>query len=123
MVQKANHSPLLVHLCHVCNPCTVSLSFYDLCSYADKVPEWIDRYRQEGMTDTDLEQLIKSKAEKYQGKWGNNSRVGILINNYGTSEHADAEKLKMKPRNQAPMHNPLSPVAAQRGRLSSLPAL
>ena len=51
------------------------------------------------MTDADLQDLIKSKAEKYQGKWGNNSRVGILINNYGTSDVSDDEKLKMKPRN------------------------
>lgn len=51
-------------------------------TYADKMPEWIIKFRQEGLSDTEINDILKGKANKYINKWGNCSKVGILINNY-----------------------------------------
>jgi hypothetical protein len=46
------------------------------------MPEWVVKFKQEGLSDLEIAEIIKGKTEKYIGKWGNTSRVGILINNY-----------------------------------------
>ena len=46
------------------------------------MPEWILKFRQEGLSDTEINDILKGKANKYINKWGNCSKVGILINNY-----------------------------------------
>mmetsp|Transcript_12175 Transcript_12175/g.16514 ORF Transcript_12175/g.16514 Transcript_12175/m.16514 type:complete len:94 (+) Transcript_12175:1140-1421(+) len=66
-------------------------------TYADKLPEWISRFRAEGVTDTEINEILKGKAHKYKGKWGNASKVGILINNYNNEKYNG--ELTMKPRN------------------------
>ena len=50
--------------------------------FEDKLPEWIDRFRAEGMTDQEIANVLQGKAEKYIDKWGNSSKVGVLINSY-----------------------------------------
>ena len=50
--------------------------------YTDKLPEWIEKFRAEGLKDSEIDEIIKGKAEKYINKWGNTSKVGILINAY-----------------------------------------
>ena len=66
--------------------------------FTDKMPEWIMKFKQEGLTDVEISEIIKGKTEKYIGKWGNTSKVGVLINNYDTARIA-SEKLVMSPRN------------------------
>ena len=53
-----------------------------LTSYTDKLPEWIEKFRAEGLKDAEIEEILKGKTDKYIGKWGNTSKVGILINAY-----------------------------------------
>lgn len=62
------------------------------------MPEWILNFKQEGLTDMEISEILKGKAEKYIGKWGNTSKVGILINNLENARIA-SEKLVMNPRN------------------------
>ena len=68
-------------------------------SYTDKLPEWIEKFRAEGLKDVEIEEIIKGKTEKYIGKWGNTSKVGILINAYDGQLKVDQERLVMNPRN------------------------
>ena len=44
--------------------------------------DWVDKYRAEGMDESEIQNLIKEKQHKYVEKWGNKSRVGILLNSY-----------------------------------------
>jgi len=46
------------------------------------MPDWVEKYRAEGLGETEIDQLIKDKQLKYIQKWGNNSRVGVLLNSY-----------------------------------------
>lgn len=92
------------------------------------MPEWIIKFKNEGLTDNEINEIIKGKTEKYVGKWGNTSKVGVLINNYDSARIA-SEQLVMNPRNQAARsrataHNSMmtSPKAASK-RMSSLPAI
>ena len=62
--------------------CAVSL----LLSYSDKLPEWINKFKAEGMTEEEINDIIKGKAEKYIGKWGNHSKVGVLLNRYDNEQ-------------------------------------
>ena len=93
--------------------------------YTDKLPEWVEKFRAEGLKDPEIDEIIKGKAEKYINKWGNTSKVGILINAYDGQWKSDQERLAMSPRNQAARQrqadDPMSPQG--RPRLSSLPAL
>lgn len=57
-----------------------------LKSYADKMPEWITKFRTEGLSDAEINDIMKGKASKYINKWGNSSKVGILINNYNADQ-------------------------------------
>lgn len=52
----------------------------NVCRYYDKVPDWIDRFRAEGLSENEIKEILRGKTEKYIGKWGNTSKVGILIN-------------------------------------------
>ena len=55
-------------------------------------------------------------------KWGNNSKVGLLINHYASEKITD-EQLNMRPRNQAPRTR-IETLPSPRGkRMSSLPAI
>lgn len=92
-----------------------------LYRYADKLPEWIEKFRNEGLNDTQIEEILKGKSDKYIGKWGNNSNVGHLINTYDNARRVGNEDLVMKPRHHGATskHQALSPQA----KLSSLPAL
>ena len=82
--------------------------------YADKLPEWIEKFRGEGLSDAQIGEIIKGKSDKYIGKWGNNSNVGHLINTYDNARKgAGKDDLVMKPRNHgaASKHQALSPQA------------
>ena len=46
------------------------------------MPDWIEKYRAEGMEDTQIKEELKKKKDKYIEKWGNRSRVGVLLNSY-----------------------------------------
>ena len=46
------------------------------------MPDWVEKYRAEGLEDTEIKERIKQKQNKYMEKWGNKSRVGILLNSY-----------------------------------------
>ena len=46
------------------------------------MPDWIEKYRAEGLEDAEITQAIKEKQKQYIDKWGNKSRVGILLNSY-----------------------------------------
>jgi len=65
-------------------------------TFSDKLPEWIGKFRDEGLKDDEISEILKGKASKYINKWGNASKVGILINNYNNQKN---EQLAMKPRN------------------------
>lgn len=92
-------------------------------SFTDKLPEWIVKFRQEGLTDVEINEIIKGKEFKYINKWGNSSKVGILINNYNNDKKMQ-DTLKLEARMNAPRirTEQQSPKAA-RAALSSLPAL
>lgn len=49
-------------------------------TYEDKIPDWIARYRGEGMKDEEIAQILFEKERKYVNKWGNRSKVGGLLN-------------------------------------------
>jgi len=51
------------------------------------------------MSETEINRLIAGKTSKYTKKWGNASKVGVLINSDGDLNMA--EKLLMSPRNAA----------------------
>lgn len=87
-------------------------------TFEDKLPEWIDKFRQEGVSDAEINEIIKGKTAKYIGKWGNTSKVGVLINNYN-SAYAN-EIMRQETRDQAPKTKQ-TPTA--RKRVSSLPAI
>ncbi len=38
------------------------------------------------MTEIEINDIIKGKAEKYIGKWGNHSKVGVLLNRYDNEQ-------------------------------------
>ena len=63
--------------------CLVNVSSY-FNSFSDKLPEWIVKFKQEGISDQEIAEIIKGKTEKYIGKWDNKSKVGMLINSYDT---------------------------------------
>lgn len=95
-------------------------------TYTDKLPEWISKFKAEGMTDAEIGEVIKGKAAKYIGKWGNHSKVGVLINRYDNEQQA-LEELTEKPRNAAPRDKTepnqfFSPKAGGK-RMGSLPSL
>lgn len=90
------------------------------------MPEWISKFKAEGMTDAEIGEVIKGKAAKYIGKWGNHSKVGVLINRYDNEQQA-LEELTEKPRNAAPRDKTepnqfFSPKAGGK-RMGSLPSL
>ena len=62
------------------------------------MPEWIGKFKQEGLTGAEISEIIKGKTEKYIGKWGNTSKVGVLINSFDIARVA-TEQLVMNPRN------------------------
>lgn len=71
--------------------------------------------------------LLREKELKYIGKWGNNSKVGGIINNYNV-EMLDTLPVQSPTRNKLAMRQPgmLSPSADNRkghDRQSSLPAI
>lgn len=72
--------------------------------YVDKLPEWIEKFKAEGLKDADIAEIIKGKTHKYVDKWGNKSKVGALINSY--DEQNMAAHMKIQPRNQAPRLKP-----------------
>ena len=39
----------------------------------DKLPEWIQRFKQEGLTDAEINDIIKGNMSKYVDKYGNKS--------------------------------------------------
>jgi hypothetical protein len=48
----------------------------------DKLPDWIESFKKEGKTDAEIDQLLQDKKAKYVDKWGNKSRVGILMSDH-----------------------------------------
>ena len=50
------------------------------------MPDWIEKYRSEGLEDAEIDQILKEKQHKYIEKWGNKSRVGVLLNSYNQKQ-------------------------------------
>ena len=100
--------------------CTIYVSFCYVISFSDKLPEWIVKFKQEGLTDQEIGEIIKGKTEKYIGKWGNTSKVSILINSYDSARIA-SEQLVMNPRTQAVRNK--AGQHPETSRNSSLPAI
>ena len=46
------------------------------------MPDWLEKYRAEGLEEQEITEIIRAKQQKYVEKWGNKSRVGILLNSY-----------------------------------------
>ena len=89
----------------------------------DKMPDWVEKYRAEGLEDAAIDQLIKDKQHKYIQKWGNNSRVGVLLNSYNQNKAQD-KFLAVTPKRYGQSVNSFdqsNPGARQ--RLSSLPTI
>ena len=59
------------------------------------MPEWIAKFRQEGLNDAEINDILKGKCSKYINKWGNCSKVGILINNYN-ADHQELQEMQDK---------------------------
>lgn len=51
-------------------------------SYVDKMPDWYAKFRAEGKSEDEIAEIIDMKKSKYVEKWGNKSRVGVLLNSY-----------------------------------------
>ena len=66
-------------------------------SYADKMPDWIEQHKTDGLTELEINDMLKEKAKKYIDKWGNKSKVGNLINSY--DDGVGSPVMQMKPRN------------------------
>lgn len=66
-------------------------------TYVDKLPEWVEKFKAEGLKDAEIAEIIKGKTHKYVDKWGNKSKVGALINSY--DEQLTAAQMKLQPRN------------------------
>ena len=62
------------------------------------MPEWIEKFKAEGLDDAQIDEIIRGKTEKYIGKWGNTSKVGILINAYDGLQNGAKERLVMDPK-------------------------
>lgn len=39
----------------------------------------------------EIGEILKGKASRYINKWGNSSKVGILINNYNNDQNQQAQ--------------------------------
>lgn len=48
-------------------------------TYEDKMGEWIERYKREGMSLNDVQNAINQKKVTYMGKYGNRSSVGDVL--------------------------------------------
>ena len=48
----------------------------------DKLPDWIETFKKDGKSDEEIEKLLQEKKAKYVDKWGNKSRVGILLQDH-----------------------------------------
>ena len=89
------------------------------------MPDWIEKYRAEGMEDADIDQAIKEKQAKYIEKYGNKSRVGILLNS--CNQAAAQQQLLIQPKKYG--RTAVNPFDEQvggpgnRARLSSLPTI
>ena len=87
------------------------------------MPDWVEKYRAEGLEDAEIDTLIKDKQQKYIQKWGNNSRVGVLLNSY--NQNRTQEKfLAVTPKRYGQSVNSFdqnNPGARQ--RLSILPTI
>ena len=70
-------------------------------TFYDKMPEWFDQYKANGMSETQIKERLQGKTEKYIGKWGNTSKVGLLINSSDDNDYQRQvqQRLVMSPRN------------------------
>ena len=59
------------------------------------MPLWVEKLKQEGMTEEQIKEVIDGKTQKYIQKWGNKSRVGILLSNYN-DEITQKKKLDVR---------------------------
>ena len=91
------------------------------------MPDWVDKYRAEGMDEAQIQNLIKEKQHKYVEKWGNKSRVGILLNSYNQNIQEKQLQVRTPKRfgNSVNSHEKMSANLneRQRMRLSSLPTI
>ena len=89
------------------------------------MPDWIEKYRSEGLEDAQIDQLIDEKKHKYIQKWGNNSRVGVLLNSYNqkTQDKFLAVTPKRYERNGHSINSIEQGNPSARNRMSSLPTI
>ena len=90
------------------------------------MPDWVEKYRQEGLEEYEIQDLIKEKQQKYVEKWGNKSRVGILLNSYNQNLTQQKQMQVKTPKRFGNSVNTYEKLTAnanerQRMRLSSLP--
>ena len=94
--------------------------------YVDKMPDWYAKFRAEGKDEDEIAEIINQKKEKYVDKWGNKSRVGVLLNSYNHS-HQNMQVQTPKKSNNYNGQNVnrfdliTNPNEKQKLRLSSLP--
>lgn len=85
------------------------------------MPDWIEKYRAEGLEDAQIDTILKEKQHKYIEKWGNKSRVGILLNSYNQKQTQE-KQLLVTPTRYGNSVNKFDMEGA-RHRLSSLPTI
>ena len=66
-------------------------------TYVDKIPNWVDQMEKDGKSKEDIKQALTLKSEKYIDKYGNKSRVGMVIDMYSTEDPQKNESMKVKP--------------------------
>eukprot|EP00351_Strombidinopsis_sp_SopsisLIS2011_P001910 CAMPEP_0116875356 /NCGR_PEP_ID=MMETSP0463-20121206/7276_1 /TAXON_ID=181622 /ORGANISM="Strombidinopsis sp, Strain SopsisLIS2011" /LENGTH=92 /DNA_ID=CAMNT_0004520835 /DNA_START=1441 /DNA_END=1719 /DNA_ORIENTATION=- len=66
-------------------------------TYADKIPNWVEQMEKDGKSKEDIKHALALKSEKYIDKYGNKSRVGMVIDMYSTGDVKKTESMKVKP--------------------------
>ena len=93
-------------------------------TFVDKIPEWIEKCKEEGKDLDQTKDMLRQKELKYIEKWGNKSRVGAIINNYNIESLNTALEARAQPQSMTCL-SPMSGKISQRKseRLSSLPSI
>lgn len=84
----------------------------------DKMPEWVQKMRDEGMSDDQIKTAINSKQQAYIDKWGNKSRVGILLGDYNDEI---VQKTKLQVKSPGPISKTPRYTHGRNGSLPNIP--
>lgn len=50
------------------------------------MPEWTAKFRKDGLSELEIKEKLRDKAAKYTEKWGNSSKVGLLLNSFDSQQ-------------------------------------